>query len=82
MAVDMEVVGTSLQVHGEDQTKEPEIMITMQVTDEDVIDAMEVSLLLHQLHLCAFAAVNEKTTSLDLHQLCGSKTSIRRHGAA
>jgi hypothetical protein len=52
-------------------------MIAMQVTDKNVIDAMQVGLKLHELHLRALTTVNQKMAVLDFHQLGGGKPSVR-----
>lgn len=82
VAVEVEVVGSSQQVHGEDQAHETEVMIAMQVADENVIDAVQVRLETHELHLRSFPAVNQKMPVLDLYKLCGGKPSVSRKCAA
>ena len=54
-------------MHGEDKPHETEIMISMKVTDKDVIDAMKIYLQAHELHLCPFAAVNEEMPVLNFN---------------
>ena len=53
-------------------------MITMQVTDEDVIDAMKVRLNLHELNLRSLATVDEEGAVLYVHQLGRRMASICR----
>jgi hypothetical protein len=53
-------VHATLQMHGKDQPQQPKIMIAVQVTDENVINTVKVSLVPHELHLGAFTAVNEE----------------------
>ena len=65
----MQFIGSALKVHGEDESHQAKVMITVQVTDENVIDAMEVYLKTHELHLGTFAAINEKNTILNFDQL-------------
>jgi hypothetical protein len=52
-------------------------MISMKVTDKDVIDAMEIYLQAHQLHLCTFPAVYQKMPVLDFDQLRCRMSPIR-----
>lgn len=65
----MQVIGALLQMHREDKPHKTQVMVAMEVTDEDVVDAMEIHLHLHQLHLCGFAAINQEGAVLNLDQL-------------
>ena len=60
MTVKMEVIYPALQVHGENQTHQTQIMVTMEMTDKDVVYPMEVCLHSHELHLRAFSTVDQK----------------------
>jgi hypothetical protein len=73
----MKVIGSPLEMHGEDQTHQTKVVVAMKMTNEDVIDPVEVSLELHQLHLSAFAAVDEKIMILYFNQLSGRMSAIR-----
>jgi hypothetical protein len=44
-------------------------MIAMKVTDENVVDPMEVCLKFHELHLGAFSAINKEMAVLNFQQL-------------
>jgi hypothetical protein len=44
-------------------------MVAVKVRYEYMVDAMQVGLESHELHLRALAAINEKITVLDLYQL-------------
>jgi hypothetical protein len=52
------------------------------MADKNMIDAVQISLKLHQLHLSSFPAINKKTSALDLNQLRRSEPAIRWHGTA
>ena len=65
----MQFIGSALKVHGEDESHQAEVMVTMQVTDKNVIDTMEVCLKTHELHLGSFAAINKENTILNFDQL-------------
>jgi hypothetical protein len=54
----------------------------MQVTDEDMVNAVEVGLEFHQLHLRALAAVYQETPVLNFYQLCRRMTSVSRQRPA
>jgi hypothetical protein len=43
----MQIVGPPMQVHAEKQPHQPEVMVTVQVADEDVVDPVYVRLQLH-----------------------------------
>lgn len=81
MAVDMQFVRPLLQVHGEDEAHQPQEMVAVQVADKDVVDAVEVGLQLHELHLGALATVNQEVAVLDLHQLGRRVAAIGGHRA-
>jgi hypothetical protein len=82
MAVNMQIIHPALEMHGEDKTHQPEIMIAMQVADENVIDSMKAGLILHELHLRCLATVDEKKMILYLDELGRRVPSVRRHCAA
>jgi hypothetical protein len=56
----VQVVRAFLKVHGKDQPDESQVMITVQVADEYVIDAVKIRLHLHELHLRRFATIHQK----------------------
>jgi len=58
--MDMKILRASQQAHTGQQTNQPEIMITVQVRDKDVIDLAAADLVFRHLHLCSFPAVNEE----------------------
>ena len=67
--VDVEVVGSPQQMHGKDQSHQAEVVIAMKVADEDMLDAVKVGVVFHELHLRTFSAVDEEVTILNLYQL-------------
>src|SRR5690348_6173447 len=66
MTEDVQISHPTLQVHGEQQAHESQVMIAMKVADEDMIDAVEVCLQFHQLHLRSFAAIQQEVFAFDL----------------
>jgi hypothetical protein len=61
---------------GEDQSHEPEVMIAMQVTDEDMVDAMHARVKFHQLDLRGFTAVDQEMAVLNFNELRGGMATI------
>lgn len=57
-------------------------MITMQVCDKDVADAVEVDLIAHHLHLRGFTAVDHKMPVLDFDVLGAGMASVCGHRPA
>jgi hypothetical protein len=57
----MQVLCTVKQAHTGKQANQAKIMITMQVGDKNVIYFAAFYLVLRQLHLGSFAAVDQKT---------------------
>ena len=76
VAVQMQVVGAAQQMHGEDQAHQSKVVIAVQMCDEDMVYAMHVRLIAHQLHLRAFATIDEKITVLNLDQLRRGESSV------
>lgn len=64
MAVNVQVICPSVEMHREDQSHQPEVVVAMQVTDENVTDPMNVRLVPHQLHLSPFATVDKERSVL------------------
>jgi len=62
-------------MHGEEESHEPEVVVSVQVTDEDVIYFMIRNLEPHQLHLSAFATVDQEVTVLNIDVLGGWKAT-------
>jgi hypothetical protein len=69
MPIDMEIVGSSQQVHRKDQAHESEVMIAVKMADKNMVDAVEICLKAHELHLGTLAAVNEEMPVLNLYEL-------------
>src|SRR5690606_36417904 len=76
MTVTVQIVHASLQVHREDQAHQAQVMIAVQVTDKNMIDAVEVYLKAHQLQLSSFAAIDHKEFVLDLNELSRGMPSV------
>ena len=53
-------------------------MVTMQVTDKDITNALMLYLVSHQLHLCTFAAINQIELIANGQYLGGMIAVIRR----
>jgi hypothetical protein len=58
-AEEVERAGALLQVHGREQTGQAKVVVTVQVTDEDITNALMLYFVTHQLHLCTLAAINQ-----------------------
>jgi hypothetical protein len=60
VTIKMQVVNSSLKVHSKDQSHKAQVMVTMQMSYKDVVDAMKISLQTHELHLRSFATIDKK----------------------
>jgi len=78
----MQIVHPVLQVHGEEQSRQAQIVIAVQVTYKNMIDPVVGKLKSHELHLSPFTAVDEKVAILDLHPMRGRKTPVGGEGGA
>jgi hypothetical protein len=65
----MEIGRSALQVQGEEQAHQPQVMVSVEVTDEDVIDFMIGQALCHQLHLSTLTAVDQEKAILEINEL-------------
>lgn len=81
VAVQVEGSFPVLEVHGEEQAHQPEVMITMQVTDENVPDPMDVNSIVGELYLGTFAAINQKVVAPDRKVLASGESTIGRQCA-
>jgi hypothetical protein len=81
MAVQVQIVRSSQQVHRKDQPHQSQIVISVKVGDKDVIDPVKVRLKTHELHLRALPTVNKKVTVFDFDQLRRRISSVRRQSA-
>ncbi len=77
----MKIAFASLEVHGEQQSRETQVVIAMQVADENVVDLLRAEIIPTQLVLTSFAAVDEKLMMPDRQVLCRSESPIRRQRA-
>lgn len=82
LAVDVQVFFAVVQVHGEEQAHQAQVMIAMQVRDKYMINAMDVSVKAGKLQLCAFTTINQKMFVLYLYQLGRGIPSVSRYGTA
>ena len=69
VTVKVQVIHSSLQVHGEEQSHQAKVMVAVKVCDKDMIDPVEVGLVLHELHLGAFATVDQEITASYFQEL-------------
>ena len=58
--MDMKFLGAPQEAHAGQQANQPEVMITMQMGNEDVIDLTAADLVFGHLHLSALATVDQK----------------------
>jgi hypothetical protein len=58
--IDMKLHRSAEQVHAGKKAHQSQVMITMKVTDKNMIDPLEFQLKPAQLHLGAFATVDQK----------------------
>ena len=56
--IKMKVILSSQEMHGEQQAHQSEVVITMQMTDEDVVDFMMAEVVSLELQLAGLSAVN------------------------
>ena len=82
VAVYMELVCPALKMHREDQSHQAQVMITVEVTDEDAVDAVEIDLKMHELHLHTFAAVHQEILILNFNELGRGEPPVRRQCTA
>jgi hypothetical protein len=69
MTVKVKVICSPKQMHGEDQAHHTEVMIAVKMGYQNMIDAVQVCLKTHELHLRTLPAIDKKKTVLDLDQL-------------
>jgi hypothetical protein len=80
MTVKVKVSRSTIQMQGKEQTHEPQVMVTMQVGDKDVINAMEVQVILCQLNLRSLSTINQKIMILNFNKLTGRHSAVSRNG--
>jgi len=74
----MQLMFPPQQVHGKQQAHQTKVMITVQVTDKNVIDAMVGDLVTHELHLRPFTTINEDVPVLYVEILRRRKSAVGR----
>ena len=57
----MKILCAVEQAHAGEQADQSKVMIAVQVRNENVIDLAALYFVFGKLHLCSFAAVNQKT---------------------
>jgi hypothetical protein len=67
----MEYLLVPEQAESVDKTRQPEIMITMQVRDKNMGDLTAPDLIIDKLNLCAFPAVNKIISAVIGNYLAG-----------
>ena len=70
----MKFLGTAKQAHAGQEADQPEIVVTVQMGNKDVVDLTAADLVFGHLHLGAFAAVKEKELVFHRDHLCGGMT--------
>ena len=67
-------------MHGGEQTGQTKIMVAVQVAYVDIANALMLYLVLHQLHLRTFTAINQVYLVTNGKCLCGMMSVCRRCG--
>ena len=78
----MKIVFPAQQMHREQQTHQAQVVVSMQVADEDVVDFVNTQIKPSHLQLAPFAAIDEKMMVMNNYILRGSKPSVCRQRAA
>jgi hypothetical protein len=65
-------------MHCKDKAHQAEVMITVQMAYEDIVDPVKIGLKPHELHLGPFATIDKKMSVLNFDQLGGWKSSVSR----
>ena len=76
MTVQMQVIYPSLEMHRKNQSHQSQVVITVQVADENMIDSVEIGLQTHELHLRSFTTVNQEVAILYFNKLRRRMTSV------
>jgi hypothetical protein len=61
----MQIVATLIQMHRKKQGHQSQIMISMKVTDEYVINLVKRNLVFRHLHLSSLTAIDEEMSVLN-----------------
>jgi hypothetical protein len=75
-AVDMQRLFPSEEMHGKKKASETEIVISVQVTDEDVVYLVQAHIVLAELQLASLAAVYQELVVMDEEHLRGCKATV------
>ena len=82
MGIDMQVFASVEQVKGGEQSEQSIYVVTMNVADEDVVDPGEFDPVASELHLGAFAAVNQKEPLIYIEYMSGQVSFGSRQSRA
>jgi hypothetical protein len=74
--------GPAEQVHAEQQTHQPQVVVTVKVANKNVVNALNGHLEPGELHLRALATINEKVPVFDRYKLARRKASVHRECSA
>src|SRR5262245_947386 len=80
--IDVKVMFALEELHREDESHQPEVVVTMQVADKEVIDFVLAEIVPAKLMLAAFATVDEEIMVMDLQELRGGESPIHRESTA
>ena len=69
--------GAALQVHGGEEAGQAKVMVSVEVADVNIADALMLYLVLHQLHLRSFTAVNQVVLVINGKNLSGMVSVCR-----
>ena len=70
----MKLLCTAEQAHAGQEADQPEIVVTVQMGNKDVVDLTAADLVFGHLHLGPFAAVNQKDLVFHGDDLCSRMT--------
>ena len=78
MAVEMQIVCPSEEMHCKDKPHQAQVMITVQMTYKNIVDPVKIGLKPHELHLSAFATIDQEMPVLHFDQLGRWKSAVSR----
>src|SRR5690606_18276641 len=77
-SVHMQFILAPHEVHGRNQPNQAQVMVTMQMADKDMFNAIALDTVLNQLYLCTLAAIHQVKLFVDINELCSRVTTINR----
>ena len=69
VTVQVQVIRATQQVHGKNKSHQTQIVVTVKMRDKNVVDAVHVRLVAHELHLRPLAAVYKEISILYFNEL-------------